>query len=292
MRLICDSDCELWFTQVEKLGIDCISMPYTVGDKEYFYDLGKDTDFASFYRLLRSGVASKTSAINPEGYVQFLEPIFSAGEDVLYVSFSHKMSGTFEHLKTAEDILKKKYPERKITTFDTNSISLGAGIQVEEATKLYKAGKSLEEILTFLQEFTNKICVYFVVDDLMHLKRGGRLSSSAAFAGTLLGLKPILTFDEHGGLKVIAKTMGKNKAILDLASHINNEVIDDELYNCYIIDADCGREGDRVAELVRAKHPKLNVVRQIIGPVIGSHCGPGTLGVIYVGKVRPIPLSK
>ena len=290
--LLCDSNCELWYTRAEELGLDYIPMPYYVQDKEYRYDLGKNTDFRAFYDAVRGGAVPKTQALNPEDYKEILTPYFERGEDVLYISFSHKMSGTFNYLDIALRELKEKYPERKCTVFDTKGISLGAGIQVEQAALMKKAGASDEEILTFLKEFTDRVAVYFVVDDLMHLKRGGRLSGFAAVAGTLLSLKPVLTFNEEGGLGVLTKVGGRKKAISTLAAHVIDELRDEDKYPVYIVDADCKEDGDRLRDLILEKRPNANIVRQIVGPVIGSHCGPGTLGVIFVADRRPIPLKK
>ena len=290
--LLCDSNCELWHTRAEELGLDYISMPYYVEEKEYRYDLGKNTDFRAFYDAVRGGAVPKTPALNPEDYKEILTPYFEKGEDVLYVSFSHKMSGTFNYLDIALRELKEKYPERKCTIFNTNGISLGAGIQVEQAALMKKAGASDEEILAFLKEFTDRVAVYFVVDDLMHLKRGGRLSGFAAVAGTLLSLKPVLTFNEEGGLSVLTKVGGRKKAISTLAAHVVEELRDADKYSVYIVDADCKEDGDRLRDLILEKRPEAQIVRQIVGPVIGSHCGPGTLGVIFVADRRPIPLKK
>ncbi len=290
--LLCDSNCELWHTRAEELGLDYISMPYYVEEKEYRYDLGKNTDFRAFYDAVRGGAVPKTQALNPEDYKEILTPYFEKGEDVLYVSFSHKMSGTFNYLDIALRELKEKYPERKCTVFNTNGISLGAGIQVEQAALMKKAGASDEEILAFLKEFTDRVAVYFVVDDLMHLKRGGRLSGFAAVAGTLLSLKPVLTFNEEGGLSVLTKVGGRKKAISTLAAHVVEELRDADKYSVYIVDADCKEDGDRLRDLILEKRPEAQIVRQIVGPVIGSHCGPGTLGVIFVADRRPIPLKK
>lgn len=290
--LLCDSNCELWHTRAEELGLDYISMPYYLEEKEYRYDLGKNTDFRAFYDAVRGGAVPKTQALNPEDYKEILTPYFEKGEDVLYVSFSHKMSGTFNYLDVALRELKEKYPERKCTIFNTNGISLGAGIQVEQAALMKKAGASDEEILAFLKEFTDRVAVYFVVDDLMHLKRGGRLSGFAAVAGTLLSLKPVLTFNEEGGLSVLTKVGGRKKAISTLAAHVVEELRDADKYSVYIVDADCKEDGDRLRDLILEKRPEAQIVRQIVGPVIGSHCGPGTLGVIFVADRRPIPLKK
>ena len=290
-RLIFDSNGELWFTRAEELGLDYISMPYYIDGQEYYYDLGKATDFRKFYDLVRAGNVPKTQALNPEDYKKFLTPYFEKGEDILYVSFSHKLSGTFQSLDLALKELKERVPERKCTVFNSNSISLGAGIQAEEAAKLWNKGASDEEILSFLQTFTDRVCVYFTVDDLMHLKRGGRCSGLAAVAGTVLGLKPMLTIGADGGLTVLAKISGRKKAIRTLAEKVAAELADEEC-SVYVVDADCPAEGDWLRDLILEKRPNAKVVRQIVGPVIGSHCGPGTLGVIFVGEKRPIPLEK
>ena len=290
--LICDSNDELWYTRAAELKLDYISMPYYIKGEEYFYDLGEKTDFKKFYQTVRGGEIPKTQALNPEDYKRILTPYFEKGEDVLYVSFSHKMSGTFQQLDAALKELKEIYPDRKCTVFDTNSISLGAGIQAEQAAILKQNGASDEEILAFLEDFTNRVAVYFVVDDLMHLKRGGRCSGLAAVAGTLLGLKPMLTFNEEGGLSVITKLGGRKKAITTLANKVIDELTDEDKYSVYVVDADCKEEGDKLRDLILAKRPNANIVRQIVGPVIGSHCGPGTLGVIFVAAKRPIPLKK
>ena len=289
--LICDADGELWFTRQEELGLDYISMPYSIDGNIYYYDLGKNTDLKKFYDDMRNGAAPTTMALNPAEYVDILEKYFSQGEDLLYVSFSHKMSGTFNQLQTALNELKDKYPERKCVVFDTNSISMGAGIQMEYAAMLRNAGASDEEILAKLAEFTHKVAMYFIVDDLVYLKRGGRLSAFAAFAGNLLGLKPILTTDAEGGLNAVEKITGKRKAIKAIAEKVANTLEQTDM-SVYIMDADCRADAELLAKLIADKRPDAKIVHQMIGPVIGSHCGPGTIGVIFVANERPIPLAK
>lgn len=289
--LIIDADGELWYTRQEELGVDYIKMPFSYGGKEYDYDLGKETDFRAFYNAVRGGDVPKTMALNPDDYINILEPYFEKGEDVLYVSFSHAMSGTFDHLDTALKELHIKYPERKCTVFDTKGISLGAGLQMERAAELKNKGATDEEIVAELTALRDRVSVYFVVDDLMHLKRGGRLSGAAAFAGTLLSLKPVLTHDEHGGLKVFEKITGKRKALRKMADRVISELTGTE-YPVYIVDADCPEEGDSLRDMILEKRPEAKIVRQIVGPVIGAHCGPGTVGVIFVADKRPIPLEK
>ncbi len=241
--LIIDADGELWYTRQEELGVDYIKMPFSYGGKEYDYDLGKQTDFRAFYDAVRKGEVPKTMALNPDDYERILEPYFKKGEDVLYISFSHAMSGTFDHLNTALRTLNKHYPNRKCRVFDTKAISLGAGIQMEYAAELKNKGASDDEIIKALKELRDRVSVYFVVENLMHLKRGGRLSGAAAFAGTLLSLKPVLTHDENGGLKVFEKITGKKKALRKMADRVIEELTGTE-FPVYIVDADCPDEGD------------------------------------------------
>lgn len=288
--LIFDSNCELWHTRAEELGLDYISMPYTYDGEEYYYDLGKNTDFKKFYSAVRAGTVPRTMALNPEDYKEFLTPYFEKGEDVLYVSFSHKMSGTFGSLEIALKELKEKYPDRKCTVFNTHAISIGALPMVEKAAELKKLGKSDEEIVEALNDFTNRTAAYFVVDDLMHLKRGGRLSATAAVAGTLLNLKPVLTFDAEGGLSVIEKVMGRKKAMRKLADKVAEELTGKE-YPVYVADADCPEEGKVLADMIKERCPDVKIITQTIGPVIGSHCGPDTLAVSFIADKRPIPLK-
>lgn len=289
--LLCDSNCELWYEKIKEYGLEYISMPYCYNNKEYYYDLGEHTDFKAFYSAVRSGATPKTMALNPENYIDILKPYFAAGEDVLYLSFSHAMSGTFDQLDVALARLKEMYPERTCTVFDTKSISMGAGIQVESAARLKKKGASDKEILSFVNDFTNQSVVYFVVDDLMHLKRGGRLSAASAVAGTILSVKPILTLNEKGGLSVYAKLTGRKRAMRYLADKVSEELTDIS-YPVYVLDADSKNDGDELASMIQSARPDAFIVRQPVGPVIGTHCGPGTLGVICAGNKRPIPLEK
>ncbi len=289
-KLICDSNSEVWFSKLKEFGVDFISMPYLVEDKEFYYDLGEKTDFPYFYDAVRGGAIPKTMALNPEDYKEILTPYFEKGEDVLYVSFSHAMSGTFNQLNSALKELKELYPERECKVFDTKAISVGAGLQVEAAARMKKEGKSDEEILAFLRSFRDRVALYFVVDDLMHLKRGGRLTATAAFAGTILGIKPVLTLDSKGGLNVAEKVVGKKKAIRVLADKVCKELTGTE-YTVYVLHADCEDDADVIERMIKEKRPEAKIEKQIIGPVIGSHCGAGTLGVVFVADKRPIPLE-
>lgn len=187
--------------------------------------------------------------------------------------------------------LKEEFPDRKFTVFNTKEISLGAGLQVKYAAELWRTGASDGELFKFLNEFTNRVATYFACDDLMYLHKGGRLSLTSGIFGTILGIKPVLTFNEEGGLSVVYKVRGRKRTIRNLARRVVEDGVELDKYEVYVVDADCGEDGDLLARLIKEGRPEAEVKRQIVGPVIASHCGPGTLGVIFVAKERPIKLS-
>ena len=158
-----DTDCEMWFTDAEELGMNVIGMPYTINGQEQIYDFGKNTDIEAFYKSMREGNVATTSALNEQDYINYFEPVFAKGEDILYVHFSSELSCTFNSMRSALEKLKEKYPDRKCTVFDTLNISLGAGIQAIEACKLHNQGKSDEEVVEFLK-YPKKILAFCAVE--------------------------------------------------------------------------------------------------------------------------------
>lgn len=277
-----DTDCEMNYTDAESLGMHVIGMPYTIKGQEYVYDFGKDIDIKKFYNEMRSGEIVTTSALNSQDYLNYFEPVLAAGEDILYVHFSSKLSGTFDYMQTAINILQEKYPERKITVFDTLSISLGGGIQAIEACKLHNSGASDEEVVKFLTEFKDKVAVYFYVDSLQYLKRGGRISSVSAVVGSMLNIKPILTVTGEGKLEKISTVKGTKKALEFMFDKFMKEYNNDSKYEVFIIDADNKEVGDVFAEKIINSGKNVAVRRLSVGPVIGAHAGPGTIGLIFV----------
>ncbi len=284
--LITDTDCELWYDLIPDLKVEVIKMPYTVCGEEFFYDNGEHTDFKSFYDKVKAGNMPTTSALNPEQYLEFLEPLFAKGEDMLYIAFSSEMSSTFDHLQVALNQLQPKYPNVKFTRFDTKSISWGGGIQAYYGCKYFNEGHTIEETVAFLEDFTNHYSVCFMVDDLNHLKRGGRLSGLAATVGTMLGLKPMLTVTDEGKLTVTGKAMGLNKAYAYFMEQFRNKQDRLDQYPVVLIDADNEPFADKLAEKIKAEFENAVIWRYPVGPVIGTHCGPGTVGLIFPSTKR------
>lgn len=277
-----DTDCEMNYTDAEELGIKVIGMPYTIKGEEKVYDYGKNTDIKEFYNQMRAGEIVTTSALNSQDYINYFEPVLSKGEDVLYVHFSSELSGTFNYMQTAINILLEKYPDRKITCFDTKSISLGAGLMVIEAAKLHNSGASNEQVVEFLTGFKNKIGIYFYVDSLQYLKRGGRISSVSAFFGEALNIKPILTVTEEGKLEKLCTVKGSKKAIEFLFNKFVSEYVGGNTYETFIIDADNENCANELVQKITDYDKNVKIRRMSVGPVVGAHAGPGTVGLIFV----------
>ncbi len=281
--LFCDTDCELWYTTAKELGVKVIGMPYTVDGEEKMYDLGENTDFKDFYSKMRAGSSVSTAGLNKEIYLDIFRPYFEAGEDILYVAFSSKMSNTFEPLAAAIAELESQFPKARYRKFDTLNICLGAGILVYLAAKFFAAHDGdIDATYDYLSDIVGKVRVNFVVGDLRYLARGGRLSPAKARMGNVLQAKPVLHVDKEGEISVLTKVIGAKKAMSyvvdEFAAHYRN--VDDA--PVFIVGADCD---DLVAELkdrVAAIAPDADLRVQPVGPVIGAHCGPGTYGIIYM----------
>lgn len=285
-QLFCDSNCELWYETIKELGLNVIRMPYVLDGEEYFYDMGEAHDFAGFFQKMRAGAAPKTSALNEYAYTEYFEPILARGEDIYYITFSHQMSGTFNAMKNVIAQLKEKYPEREIRFKDSKLISLGSGFVTYYAALKYKDGATMDELDAYLDELIPHTSIYFVVDDLTYLYRGGRVSGVSKVVGNLLGIKPILHMDDEGKIINVQKAKGKKKALAALLDYMKEKGSELDKYKVYVLQADCEKEAEDFIEQIRAQFGDLDITLQPVGPVIGSHCGPGTVGVIFHGKEK------
>ncbi len=283
-KLFCDSNSEIWFTRFDELGASCIGMPYTVNGNERFYDLGRNTDNRAFFDEMRGGASVKTQALNENDYIEYFEPVLASGEDILYVHFSRAMSGTFASMDKAIATLKEKYPERKITTVDTKNISMGAGMISYFAARKHKEGASDEEVVAFVESFREKVQVYFTVDDLTYLKRGGRLSSFKAVMGTIFNIKPIISVSDEGKLENILNVKGRKKAMHTLVDYLESGKVDVR-FPISIMNADTDEDVAVTVDMIREKYPTAEIWQQLVGPVVGAHCGPGTIGMIFVSSL-------
>lgn len=287
--LFIDADSELPYEKVRELNFDpkfIIKMPYTICDEEIFSDLGPSYNAKEFFGKVREGNMPITSGLNAELYKEYFEPYFKAGEDILYISFSSEMSGTFKYHDLAIQELKEKYPKAKYRRFDTKGISMATGLCCYYAISLFNAGKSNDEIYSFLTGFAPKVCATFTPKDLFYLKKGGRLSAAEAAIGTLLQIKPIVRLNDEGKLYNAGKVNGRAKAINTLADEVTSRVVDIEKYPIVIVNADCREDADKIIAKISAKIPNATIWDYDVGPVIGTHCGPDTLGCVYVSDSR------
>ena len=282
-----DTNCEINYKTAEELGLkNIIQMPYTICDKEYLYDLGKNYDAKEFFGLVRAGNMPITSGLNSETYRDYFEPYFKAAEDILYISFSSELSNTFTYLDIAIAELKEKYPEAKFTRFDTKGISLAAGIPVYVAAKMHNEGKTNQEIVTFLSDFIYRVNAVFSPNSLFYLKKGGRISTAKAALGTMLQLKPIIRLNNDGKLVNTQQVQGRNKSINFIINDVLNNVTDIDKYPIIILNADCAEDSDKIEKKLRESLPVADIWIYDVGPVRGTHCGPDTIACVYVGKNR------
>ncbi|MBQ8394490.1 MAG: DegV family protein [Clostridia bacterium] len=285
-QLFCDSNCELWHTTVKELGLNVIRMPYIVDGEEYFYDMGEATDFKGFFDKMRGGSVPKTAALNEYAYTEYFEPVLARGEDIYYITFSHAMSGTFNAMKNVIAQLKEKYPEREIRFKDSKLISLGSGFVTYYGALKYKEGATMDEMDAYLDELIDHTAIYFMVNDLTYLHRGGRVSGLSKVFGNLLGIKPILHFNDEGKIVNISKAKGSRKAMSALVDYIATKGSELDKYKIFVVHADCEEEANTFVNALKAKFGDLDVTLQPVGPVIGAHCGPGTIGLVFHSKEK------
>ena len=283
-----DSDSDLPFHLKQELDIPVVEMPYSVDGKEYFDDLGQSLDHKTYYDKMRAGATPTTAALNEAAYTEIFEPLLAEGKDILFIAFSSKMSATLQALGRAREELLKKYPERKFRVVDTLSISAPMTILVLKAHALYRAGKSMEDVADWVEANKFHAQAWVTVEDLKYLKRGGRIKPVAAALGSLLDLKPIIIEDKDGLMVSVDKVRGRRRALSYIAEKgIAN--IDDPRNACPIIlHADAPEDAQLLKEMILAKMPELgDIAVELVGPVIGAHCGPGTIAFCFFGKERP-----
>ena len=285
-QLFCDSNSEIPYTFAEQMGLAGVRMPYVLDDEEYYYDLGKNTDFKHFYERERAGSMPSTAALNEQNYIDIYEPYLAAGTDILMISFSSALSGTHESLESARVKLLEKYPERTFMVVNTLSISMGAGLLVYYSTLLWKQGKSMQEVYDFVEQNRQHVHHWFTVDDLNHLKRGGRLSGAAAFMGTLLELKPVITLNSEGKLIVAEKAKGRKRSLKALADKLAQNIERSEDQVVVVLHADAKEDGQYLVDLIKEICTPKEIWLNDVGPVIGTHCGPGTIALLFMGKER------
>lgn len=269
---------------IDKNSLPLAFLSYSIDGKEYDRESG--LEIGEFYRQMREGKMTKTGMVNPEGACALFEPILQQGHDILHLAFSSGLSGTYASCCTAAEEMREKYPERRIEVVDTLAASLGEGLIVYKALKLKSEGKTMDEVLTWLQENKLHLCHYFTVDDLHFLHRGGRVSKAAAVMGTMLGIKPVLHVDDAGHLIPLVKVRGRRQSLAKLVDYMEELSKGYENDIVFISHGDCEADAQYVAGQVRERLGIQNFIINHVGPTIGAHSGPGTVALFFFGSHR------
>ena len=266
---------------------------YRVGIIPFYYHVdGQDRvcmdieafDGEGFYREMKAGKIVTTTQISPQQYADAFEPVLREGKDLLFISMSSGISGSYNSSRIAADMLHESYPERKVYSVDTRGAALGEGLVALEAARCRDEGLSIEETVERMETFSRRMCNVFTVDDLMFLKRGGRLSNLSAIVGTVLNIKPLLKGNMDGKIVAFAKLRGRKRAIEALAEKYEALAVEPEKQTIGVVNAACQADADRLIELICAKRAPKEIVQVGYEPVTGCHVGPGALALFFQGS--------
>ena len=283
-KIITDSGCDLSAEMLQRLNVDSVSL--SVLFQGQVRPDSVDAGIKEFYDGLRGGEVATTSAVNPDGWSSVIENAFKAGQDVLILAFSSGLSTTYQSAVIAANELMEQYPDRKAYVVDTLGASLGEGLMVYYACRKRDEGMALEDLRDWMENNKQNFCHWFTVDDLMFLKRGGRISATTALVGTMLQIKPVLHVDSEGHLISVAKARGRKAAIDALAKKVAElgEGFDKDAM--FISHGDCEEDAQYLASVLKEKFGVKYVHIGYVGAVIGSHAGPGVLALFFLGKHR------
>ena len=283
-QIITDSACDFPDQYYAKLNLTMV--PLSVEFRgEVFPDRNNDT-LKDMYEGLRTGEVAKTSAVNPETWAAAMEGALSQGLDVLVLAFSSGLSTTYQSAAIAAQDLQEKYPQQKIRVVDTLSASLGQGLLVWYACQKRDAGMSLDEVAAWVEENKFHLCHWFTADDLMYLKRGGRISATTAVVGTMLQIKPVLHVDDEGHLISMAKARGRKASIDALAKKVGELGAGWDNSTMFISHGNCLEDAQYLSDQLKKLYGVKNVFISYVGAVIGAHAGPGVLALFFLGDHR------
>ena len=285
--IVTDSCCDLPAGLAREMDLSVINLSVRVEDQTFVNHLDwREVSAGDFYGLLRAQKSSSTSAPSLGDYLQGLEPLLEQGRDVLVLSFSSALSSTAATAAMAAQELADRYPQRKILCVDSLCASLGQGLFVRLVWEKQQEGCTLEEAAGFARELIPHLCHWFTVNDLVFLHRGGRVSKTTAVLGSALQIKPVMHVDDEGRLIKIGTARGRKGSIIALKDHLKETILHPEDQVIYISHGDCEAEARQLADLIAAEVPVKGFVFNHVGPVIGSHSGPGTIALFHVGTHR------
>lgn len=279
-----DSACDVDGETLKKWGVMYRSLTFLFADSSIQFS-NDDMSPKNFYKKMREGGVAKTSAVNINTFIDAFTEALNEGKDILYIGFSTGLSTTAESAESAARELRPKYPERKIITIDTLCASGGLGLILYLAVLQKRAGKSIEDVEEYVRDMIPHLCHWFTVEDLVYLRRGGRIGRSVALVGSVLGIKPVMHVDNEGHLVKTGKTRGRRASIKALADKYSELCINPDM-PVFISHGDCEDDARLLADMIREKHGEKEFLITFVGPVIGAHSGPGTLALFFVGRER------
>ena len=283
-QIITDSGSDLPVNTLAQLDVKLVSLSLLFRGQTLADSVTEETK--QFYEAMRAGESGSTSAVNPDGWSNVIEPVLQAGKDALVIAFSSGLSTTYQSAVIAAQELKEKYPQRNIRVVDSLCASLGQGLLVWYACRKRDEGMELNELADWVETNKWNLCHWFTVDDLKYLKRGGRISAATALVGTMLNIKPVLHVDDEGRLVSVTKVRGRKNSIEALAKQMEELALPGKNDTAFICHGDCLEDAEYLAALIKERCGVKEVFLGYTGAVIGSHSGPGTLALFFLGEHR------
>lgn len=284
--IITDSNCDLSAEYIKVNNIPVVPFYFHLRGKDYEDNFGGSISYKEFYDELRKGEMSTTAQITSYNFEEYFRKYVSKGYSIIYIGFSSALSETYNNAITAKKAILEENKYADITVIDTRSATAGQGLLVYYACEMLKQGKSKEDIVSWVEDKKLKVNIWFTVDSLEHLKKGGRISATSATLGTVLDVKPILIVDKEGKLDTIKKVRGRKKSVRTLLDEFKDRVINPEEQTIFINHGDCLEDAKYLKNLLMNEVKVKNVVINYVGPVIGTHTGPGILCIAYIGRSR------
>ena len=285
--IMTDSCCDLTAQLAEELEVKVLPLSVLVGEETFRNYLdGREIGFREFYDRIREGAMPTTSAVSVGDFEDAMRSILADGKDVLYIGFSSGLSTTYQSAVIAANGLKEEYPDANIYVVDSAAASLGQGLLVYLCAQQKKAGKSAEEVCAYAEDTKLKVCHWFTVDDLNHLKRGGRVSAATALVGTMLSIKPVLHVDNEGHLISVSKARGRKASLMALVDQMEKTMLEAKDQTVFISHGDCEDDAKIVAAEIKKRFDIEVRLINYVGPVIGAHTGVGVVALFFLGKDR------
>lgn len=284
--IMTDSSCDLPLEYIKTNNIPYLGIACNFKGQEYLEDFGETLKYKEFYAAVREGEMPTTAQINSYRFSEEFKKYAKEGKSVIYLAFSSALSGTYNSALVAREEVLEDYSQADITVIDTKAASMGVGLIVHHAYELLKKGASKDEIVKWVEDNKLKAIHWFTVDDLNHLKRGGRISAAAAAVGSLLAIKPVMHVNDAGQLIPVSKAKGRKKSIKELFENLEKHIVNPEEQVIFISHGDCIEDAETLASMIREKYAVKDIIINFIGPAIGSHSGPGTLALFFLGDTR------